>query len=84
MKSKLLYIGIIAATIGLSGCDDVLDKKNLSAVTSEATWNDKTLATAFLDNCYKQNLPDWKADVVNVNGYSDDDRKGATSSIATN
>lgn len=53
-----------------------LTKKNLSAVTSEATWNDKTLATAFLDNCYKQNLPDWKADVVNVNGYSDDDRQG--------
>ena len=76
MKPKFIYTVLIAGMLGLSSCDDVLDKKNLSAVTSEATWNDKTLATAFLDYCYKVNLPDWESDVVSANGYSDDDRSG--------
>lgn len=76
MKTKALYIALAATATLLSSCDDVLDKKNLSAVTSQATWNDKALATAFLDNCYKVNLPAWEGDVVDVNGYSDDDRQG--------
>ncbi len=75
MKSTALYIALAAGLL-LCSCDDVLDKKNLSAVTSEATWNDKTLATAFLDNCYKSNLPDWKAHVIEPSAYSDDDRQG--------
>lgn len=76
MKSKILYGVILCGLLGMSACDDVLDKKNLSAVTSQSTWNDKTLATAFLDYCYKQNLPEWEADVINPNAYSDDDRQG--------
>lgn len=70
-------MAVVAGVLGLSSCDDVLDKKNMSAVTSQSTWNDKTLATAFLDYCYKQNLPDWISDVTDINAYSDDDRGGS-------
>lgn len=76
MKSKYILTAILFAGFGLTGCNDVLDKKNLNAVTSEQTWNDETLATAFLDKCYKDNLPDWDADVVQVNGFSDETRGG--------
>jgi len=60
----------------MAGCTDVLDKKNLSAVTEEDTWNDEVLAIAFLDKCYADNLPDWDADLVQPNQYSDDGRGG--------
>lgn len=76
MKSKYILTIILFAGFGLTGCNDVLDKKNLNAVTAEDTWNDVTLATAFLDKCYKDNLPDWDADVVQINQYSDEGRGG--------
>lgn len=76
MKSKYILIAIFFAGLGLAGCDDVLDKKNLNAVTADDTWNDAILATAFLDKCYKDNLPDWDADVVQINQYSDEGRGG--------
>lgn len=76
MKSKYILTAILFAGCGLAGCNDVLDKKNLNAVTAEQTWNDETLATAFLDKCYKDNLPDWDADVVQANQYSDEARGG--------
>ena len=75
MKSKYLITAILFAGFGLAGCSDVLDKKNLNAVTSDDTWNDKVLATAFLDKCYKDNLPAW-GDVGDVNQYSDEGRGG--------
>lgn len=50
--------------------------KKLNAVTAEDTWNDATLATAFLDKCYKDNLPDWDANVVQIDQYSDEGRGG--------
>lgn len=76
MKSKYIFTAVLFAGFGLAGCNDVLDKKNLNAVTSEETWNDETLATAFLDKCYKDNLPDWDADVVQADQYSDETRGG--------
>lgn len=76
MKTKYILATILFAGIGFAGCDDVLDKKNLNAVTAGDTWNDETLATAFLDKCYKDNLPDWDADVVQINQYSDEGRGG--------
>lgn len=76
MKSKYILTAILFAGLSFAGCDDVLDKKNLNAVTADDTWNDETLATAFLDKCYKDNLPDWDADVVQINQYSDEGRGG--------
>lgn len=58
MKSKyFLAIGVLA--VGLYGCMDVLDKKDLTAVNEIDTWNDITLATGYLDKCYLDNLPVW-------------------------
>lgn len=76
MNSKYILTAILFAGLSFAGCDDVLDKKNLNAVTADDTWNDQTLATAFLDKCYKDNLPDWDADVVQINQYSDEGRGG--------
>lgn len=75
MKSKYIIITFFFAGLGLAGCSDVLDKMNLNAVTAENTWNDETLAIAFLDKCYKDNLPEW-GDVGDVNQYSDEGRGG--------
>ena len=76
MKSKYIFTAILLVGLGVAGCNDVLDKKNLNAVTAEDTWNDETLATAFLDKCYADNLPDWSADVADINQYSDEGRGG--------
>lgn len=76
MKSISIFTTLFLAGVSLTGCNDVLDKKNLNAVTAEQTWNDETLATAFLDKCYKDNLPDWDADVVQINNFSDEGRGG--------
>jgi hypothetical protein len=73
---KLRFILAAMLVVSLSGCSDILDKKNLNAVTSQDTWNDKTLATAFLDKCYKDNLPDWESDIIKTNDYCDDGRGG--------
>lgn len=76
MKFKYIIVAVLLAGTGFVGCTDVLDKKNLSAVTSEDTWNDEVLATAFLDKCYADNLPDWDADLVQISSYSDEGRGG--------
>ena len=46
-------------------CSDILNKKDLSAVTEEDVWNDSKYATAYLDKLCRDNLPDWDAGVAN-------------------
>lgn len=75
MKTNYRYIILLLAVLGTAGCSDVLDKKNMNAVTAEETWSDETLATAFLDKCYADNLPGWD-DVADDNDYCDDGRGG--------
>ena len=73
MKSKyILAIGLIVAT-SLSGCKKVLDKTDPTAVSAEQTWSNPLLATAFLDKCYSDALPDWD-DLFSA--YSDETRQG--------
>lgn len=67
---------MLFAGIGFTACTDVLDKKNLWAVSPEDTWNEEVLATAFLDKCYADNLPDWDADLVQPNQFCDEGRGG--------
>lgn len=67
---------VILFNIGITSCSSILDKKDLNAVTAEDTWNNETLATAFLDKCYADNLPDWEDDVADINQYSDEGRGG--------
>ena len=76
MKSSHIYKAFLIGALCLTSCMDVLDKKNLNAVTSVDTWNDEVLATAFLNRCYLDNQPDWIEDVIDINGFSDDDREG--------
>ena len=73
MKSKHL-IAITALTLAsLTGCTSVLDKDDLTAVSEKATWSSEILATAFLDKCYKDNLPAFNGDYAK---YSDEGNGG--------
>lgn len=62
MKSKYIIALTIFLAVSLSGCDSVLDKDDLTAVSETATWNSEILATAFLDKCYKDNMPSFNGD----------------------
>ena len=57
MKSKHIILIASLALSGLTGCTSILDKDDLSAVSEKATWSSEILATAFLDKCYKENMP---------------------------
>ncbi|MBN2763460.1 MAG: RagB/SusD family nutrient uptake outer membrane protein, partial [Bacteroidales bacterium] len=54
MKKVLFYIFMTAL---FSGCEDVLDKKELNAVDGQDIWNDITLASLYLNNVYGSALP---------------------------
>ncbi|OJV18010.1 MAG: RagB/SusD family nutrient uptake outer membrane protein [Dyadobacter sp. 50-39] len=52
---------IIAAFLGLAltGCENILDKTDLSAFNEEQVFNDTLLAKGYVDYVYDQNLPTW-------------------------
>ena len=50
MKIKYLLYSVLTTAV-LSGCIDVLDKKDLSAITEKDVWNNAQYATAYLTNC---------------------------------
>lgn len=52
----LLFSSVIAICIS---CSDILNKKDLSAVTETDVWNDAQYATAYLNKLYRDNLPEW-------------------------
>lgn len=68
MKIKYLLYSVLTTAV-LSGCIDVLDKKDLSAITEKDVWNNAQYATAYLNKLYRDNLPGWDQDVA---GYSDE------------
>ncbi|MDR1380656.1 MAG: RagB/SusD family nutrient uptake outer membrane protein [Tannerella sp.] len=59
MKIKLLLSGICFA-LCLS-CTDVLDKKDLGAISEKDVWNDPLYAKAYLDRLCRDNLPRWNS-----------------------
>jgi hypothetical protein len=59
----------------VAGCSDVLDKKDLSAVTDKDVWNDALYAKAYLDKLCRDNLPAWDSSVSN----NSDESPGGTS-----
>lgn len=63
MNTKYLLSGLLIISMCLS-CSDILDKKDLSAVTDVQVWNDPLYATAYLNKLCKDNLPEWEADVA--------------------
>lgn len=55
------YIYFLSAALLLSGCADVLDKENLSAIPEDVVWNDVNYATAYVNKLTRDNLPGWDA-----------------------
>ena len=56
---------MLASSLGLMSCEDVLDKKNLSAITETDVWKDPVLATAFVNNVYLS-VPNWDVSVADA------------------
>jgi hypothetical protein len=58
------------------GCNKILDKKNLSAVSEKNNvWNDLDLSTAYVNKIYADNLPAWNTDWAT---YSEEANGGGT------
>lgn len=63
---KIYNYILFGCLIGSSfACSDILNKKDLSAVTEGDVWNDSKYATAYLDKLCRDNLPDWDAGASN-------------------
>ena len=77
MKSKHIIAITALAFASFTSCTSVLDKDDLTVVSEKATWNSEILATAFLDKCYKDNLPAFSGD---YSKYSDEGNEAAASS----
>lgn len=52
MKKKLLYIGVLIASLGLSSCDDILDTKNLSTDNLDYLCSNPTDARKMINHVY--------------------------------
>lgn len=71
MNLKYLYIGLLA--LSCTSCLDVLDKKDLSAVTENDVWNDANYAKAYLNQLYAEDLPSWDSKIAD---WSDESNGG--------
>lgn len=82
MKLSALCLAILLLGGGLTSCSDILDKKDLSAVTDDQVWTDGNYATAYLNALYEQNLPAWDGETVGgvdapfYSSYSDESNGG--------
>jgi hypothetical protein len=54
MKKLIVYIALFAI---FSGCEDVLDKRELNAVDADDVWNSETLTNLYLNKVYVDLLP---------------------------
>lgn len=54
MKKSIIYIFILFL---ISGCEQVLDKKELNSIDGRDIWNDSELANLYLNNVYNLALP---------------------------
>lgn len=64
----LLFSTLMTVSIG---CSDILNKKDLSAITENDVWNDNLYATAYLNKLYRDNLPGWDAGIADNSDESD-------------
>ncbi|MCA1745583.1 MAG: RagB/SusD family nutrient uptake outer membrane protein [Bacteroidales bacterium] len=68
MRVKYFFLFTLSLLV-MSGCEDVLDKRNLNTV-DDTIWNDYTASTVYLNSLYSQNMPSIS---LGVNaGYSDE------------
>jgi hypothetical protein len=68
MKVKYVFLASLISLLFLCGCTDVLDKKDLSAISESDVWNNPTYAANYLNKLYVDNLPGWE----NLSSYSDE------------
>ncbi len=52
MKKRYVIIVIFLINILLSGCEDVLEKENLTAINPDDVWNDVNLVEAYVNGLY--------------------------------
>ena len=50
---------VLAAALALASCQNPLDLKDLTAVNENDVWRDPSLAQAYVDRIYADNLPAW-------------------------
>ena len=46
-------------SLGLGGCNSILDLKDLESVNEAQVWKDPALAEAYVNKVYADNLPGW-------------------------
>mgnify|MGYP006887249949 CR=1 FL=1 len=60
---KKIFITCAAILALFSSCTSVLDKEDLSSISEDKVWVDKTLTTAFLNALYVS-IPSWDTAVA--------------------
>lgn len=79
-KNIVLGTILIMAMIGMSSCQKVLDKKDLTSIDGELIFKDSTLAFLNLSFIYDNNLPAWFGNTggtINYNGTWTDEAQGS-------
>jgi hypothetical protein len=56
---------VVALSLVLGGCDNILDLKDLEAVDGREVWKDAALAQAYVNRMYADNLPGWSTGDAN-------------------
>ena len=62
---KKIFITCAAILALFSSCTSVLDKEDLSSISEDKVWVDKTLTTAFLNALYVS-IPSWDTAVADA------------------
>jgi hypothetical protein len=65
-KSFLGYI--IALFLVITGCNKILDREPLNAITNDQIWQSERAATAYLDTIYYNLMPGWPYGMGNPGG----------------
>lgn len=71
---KKIFITCAAILALFSSCTSVLDKEDLSSISEDKVWVDKTLTTAFLNALYVS-IPSWDTAAARCDRRSDGRRQ---------
>lgn len=59
MKNYIKYFMVALTFVGLTGCNDVLNIKDLGNYSPDNVWNDEKLSIAYLSNLYANTFSGW-------------------------
>jgi hypothetical protein len=71
VKSVFLLVPFLCLLL-FGGCTDVLEKKDLSAISEGDVWNNPTYATNYVNKLCRDNIPGWES----LSSNSDESRGG--------